>query len=271
MLAMLGVDLLQNVVDQQRNVFLMIPQRRQMDVKHIQPEIQILAQLSLPHGMFRILVRGRQHPHIHGRFRFAPQTPHFAIFQYAQQLGLRRRGHFADFIEQQRPAVGQLEAPDAALRRAGKRAALVSENFAFHQRFGNRRAIDGDERSRRARRKLMNRARDNLFPRSRLAGDQHRCRARRGHFHDTHHFLHRFRAAHQIAQPPRFAQLPLQDCQLPSVARFTQRSVQQGAQHWRFQRFLDVPEGARFDRRHCAFFASFSGDDDGRNFVQIRS
>ncbi len=137
-LAVLGVDVAQNVLHQQGNVLFVIAQRRQIDVEDIQPEIKILPQMAAADRLFGIFVRGREHAHIHRRLGLASQPADLAVFQHAQEFRLRRRRHLADLIEQQRPAVGQLEAPDAAFRRAGKRATLVSENFAFHQRFGNR-------------------------------------------------------------------------------------------------------------------------------------
>ena len=73
------------------------------------------------------------------------------LLQHAQQLGLRRQRHLGDLVEQQRAAVGRLEAAVAALDRAGERAALVAEQLRLEQRLRERRAVDGDERLARAR------------------------------------------------------------------------------------------------------------------------
>ena len=171
----------------------MLAQRRQMDVENVQAEIEVLAQMPIGDGLFGIFVGGGDHADVHGRFHFAAEAADFVVFQNAQQLGLRGRGHFADFIEQQRAAVGQFEAADAAFGSAGEGAFLVAENFALHQRFGNRRAIDGDEGTIGARRKHVNRARDHFFAGAGFAGDQHRGGGRRGDLHLAHHFLHRLR------------------------------------------------------------------------------
>src|SRR6267378_5148658 len=106
----------------------MVAERRQVDVKYVQPEIEVLAQTAVGDGLLRIFVGRRQHANVNGRFRFAAEPPHLAVFQYAQQLRLRRGWHFANFVQQQRAAVGQLEAADAAFRGARERATLVSEN-----------------------------------------------------------------------------------------------------------------------------------------------
>ena len=55
----------------------------------------------------------------------AAEAPHLVIFEHAQKLRLRRRGHLSDFIEQQRAAIGQFEAADAPLRCARECAALA--------------------------------------------------------------------------------------------------------------------------------------------------
>ena len=44
-----------------------------------------------------------------------------------------------------------LETADAARQRAGERAPLVAEQFAFEERFGNRGAVHFDKRTRRPR------------------------------------------------------------------------------------------------------------------------
>lgn len=64
--------------------------------------------------------------------------------------------------------------------RAGKSAFSVSEKFGFEQRFGERAAVDGDERFIAARRVLMNGARDEFFARSRFAQNQNGRARRRG-------------------------------------------------------------------------------------------
>src|SRR6266566_78090 len=136
--AVLGVDVAQNVLHEQGDVFFVIAKRRQVNVKNVQPEVEILPQLAVADGLLGIFVRCRNHAHVHGRFRFASQAAHLAVFEHAQELGLRGRGHLADFVEQKRSAVGQFEAADAALGRAGEGTALVTEDFAFHQSFGDR-------------------------------------------------------------------------------------------------------------------------------------
>ena len=54
-------------------------------------------------------VGGAEQTHVDPDFLGAAQTSETAILQHAQQLGLQLRRHFRDFIQQQRPAIRQLE------------------------------------------------------------------------------------------------------------------------------------------------------------------
>ena len=82
-----------------------------------------------------------------------------ALLQHAQQLGLERRRDLADLVEEQRAAVGQLEAALAGVDGAGEGALLVAEQLGLQQRLRQRRAVDLDERPVRARRQLVDGAR----------------------------------------------------------------------------------------------------------------
>ena len=85
------------------------------------------------------------------------------LLQHAQQLHLHRRLHLADLVEEQRAAVGELEDAACGVVGAGERALLVAEQLALEQRLGDRRAVDRDERERRARAELVDRLRDQLL------------------------------------------------------------------------------------------------------------
>src|SRR5690606_14789546 len=79
----------------------------------------------------------------------------------------------ADLVEEQRAAFSDLEAPLASRDRAGERALLVTEQLAFQQLGRNGAAIDRDERPLPARARIVNRTRDQLLARARLAENQH--------------------------------------------------------------------------------------------------
>ncbi len=120
-----------------------------------------------------MLVRRRHHPHVDLDRLLAADALELLLLQRAQQLHLHRRRHVADLVEEQRPAVGELEPPELLLDRTGERALLVAEQLALEQRLGQRGAVDLDERAVRAPAQAVDRARDQLLARAGLARDEH--------------------------------------------------------------------------------------------------
>ncbi len=94
----------------------------------------------------QVLVGRRQHARVDADARRAADGLHHLLLQHAQDLGLGLQAHVADFVEEDRAAVRQLELAAAVGHRAGERAAHVTEQLALDQLLGNRGAIDLDER-----------------------------------------------------------------------------------------------------------------------------
>ena len=91
-------------------------------------------------------MRGGDDPHVDLARLRRPDALELAFLQHAQQLGLHVGGQVADLVEEQRAAVGQLEAALARRHRAGERAALVPEQLALDQRRRQRGAVHAHER-----------------------------------------------------------------------------------------------------------------------------
>jgi hypothetical protein len=75
-----------------------------------------------------------------------------------------------DLVEKKRTAISKFEKPGLRDRRARERALLVTEQLTLEQLLGNRGAIDVDERRAAPRAVVVDRARNELLPRSSLAG-----------------------------------------------------------------------------------------------------
>src|SRR6185312_1008070 len=105
-------------------------------------------------------------------FLQAAQTSDATFFQRPQELGLQPRRHLADLIEEQRARRSQFHEATLLRTRIGERAALVSEQLRFEQRFRNRRTVDGDERFAARRTRVVDSACEQLFTCARLADDQ---------------------------------------------------------------------------------------------------
>ena len=117
-----------------------------MDIEHIEPVIEIAAQLARSNRIVRNFVRSGKYAHIYGRFHFTSQAAELVVFENTQQLRLCAHWHLADFIEQQRAPFGQFEASSAPLQSSCEGALFVAKDLAFNQRLRNRCAVDGDER-----------------------------------------------------------------------------------------------------------------------------
>ena len=104
----------------------------------------------------------------------AAEAHELALLEHAQQLGLDRRRHLADLVEEQHAAVGLLDASRLGGDRAGERAALVAEQLRLEQLVGQRRAVDRDERPVAAARRVVDEPRHDFLAGARLAGQQHR-------------------------------------------------------------------------------------------------
>ncbi len=250
-------------------IFLVLAQRRQLDVEDVQTIEEIVAQMALRDGVFRGFVGCGQHANVDRGFALAAQAAKLAVFQHAQQLGLGGNRHLADFVEQQRAAFGQFEAADAALERAGECALFVTEDFAFDQRFRNRGAIDGDERLRLARAERVNGARDQFFSGAAFSRDQYRCRAGRDHLDEAEDLLHALRWADQRAENADVAQLAAAGFQFALGAAQARGVLQDIAQTRGIDRLLDEVEGAGLHGGNGGVDAALRGQQNNGDLLRL--
>ncbi len=97
--------------------------------------------------VLEVAVGGRDHTHVDTDISQPTDPLERLLFQKPQQLGLQRRRHLPDFVEEDRAAVGRFEQPALLLAGVGEGAALVPEQLAFEQLLRERRAGDVDERA----------------------------------------------------------------------------------------------------------------------------
>ena len=165
--------LLQQVMGQERNILLPIPQGRKLDGKDVQPVEQVFAECLLANGLARSrLVAAITRTSTCCGVR-AADTVEFALLEDAQQFRLNVERQLADFVQEDRSAVGQFEAADAAGDGAGEGPFFMAEQLAFHQASRQCRAVDLDQRLVAPLAGGMNGPGDQFFARARLAADQH--------------------------------------------------------------------------------------------------
>ena len=132
------------------------------------------------------------------RVREEPTPLELAGLEHAQQLGLLVQRDVGDLVEEQRAAVGELEAADAIGLRVGERALHVAEQLALEHAFREAAGVHRHQRLAGARRDRVERLRDRALAGAVLAGDEH-VRVRRPDARDQlQHRLHRRRLGDQV-------------------------------------------------------------------------
>src|SRR6185369_9760553 len=109
------------------------------------------------------VVRRRKNSHVDLDRLSAADALDLLRFDRTQKLCLRLRAEIADFVEQQRAGVRELEPSETPLGGAGKCAALMPEHFTLDQVARNRRAVDAHERPLAPRALRVNRRGDELL------------------------------------------------------------------------------------------------------------
>ena len=78
----------------------------------LQPVVQVPAEPALGDQLLQVVVGGGDHPHVRLDRLVAADPLELLLLQHAQHLGLQRRRHVADLVEEQRAAVALLELAD---------------------------------------------------------------------------------------------------------------------------------------------------------------
>src|SRR5262249_26494772 len=133
------------VLDEQRNIFGSLAQRRNYDRKNIQPVEKVGAEGSRRHRSPQVTIGCRDHPYINRDWMIAPHPLKFLLLQPPEEENLRSQGESPDFTQKQRPAVGRYKSAPPPLQRAGESALLVPEKLGSNQRLRNRSTVDTNE------------------------------------------------------------------------------------------------------------------------------
>ena len=78
------VELADEMLSEQRNILLAIPQRRQVNRKHGQAVVEVVPNFSFAQSVAGFLVRGRNHTDVELEFLFAAEPADFSVFQNAE-------------------------------------------------------------------------------------------------------------------------------------------------------------------------------------------
>src|SRR5208283_4103108 len=124
-----------------RNVLFALAQRWYIERNDVQPIEEVFAKVALGDFVFQVLVGGGNYAGIRRDRLLLPDRHKATFVERAQHLGLRLEAHVADFIEEQRAAVGLLKLAFLVRGRAGERANAMPEQLALDQVFRDGRAV----------------------------------------------------------------------------------------------------------------------------------
>ena len=101
---------------EQRDVGRALAQRRHLEGDDVEPVVEVLAELPLRDHLLEVAVGRRDDADVDVDRLVAADALELALLQEAQQLHLDGRRDLADLVEEQRAAVGLLEAAVAPRR-----------------------------------------------------------------------------------------------------------------------------------------------------------
>src|SRR5437660_4848564 len=165
---------LDEVAHQGRNVLGPLAERRGMDREHVQPVVEIVPEPLLFHHPKEVAVRRGDEAHVDLDGLRTADPLELLLLQDAQQLRLELERDLADLVEEQRAAVGHLEAADLLGDGAGEGAPLVPEELALEEAPRNGGAVELHERAVAAVASVVDGPREQLLARARLAEKQYR-------------------------------------------------------------------------------------------------
>ena len=144
--------LLEEVVHKRRDIGLALPERRQGHGDDVEPIVEVLAKTARLHLGGEIAIRRRHQPDVDLDRLRPPTRSNSRSCSTRRSLHLHRRRDLADLVEEQGPAIGQLEAPLLAAHGAvndpfswpkSSLSSSVSERAA-QLTFTNRLSLRGD-------------------------------------------------------------------------------------------------------------------------------
>src|ERR1043166_1921612 len=182
----------EEVLDERGDVFAPPAQGGDVERDDVEAVEEVCAEAPLPHVFGEVAVGGGDDAHVRLAVARRTDAAEAPLFEEAQELDLNLRRHLADLVQEKRRAVGGFDQSALGGGRAGEGPALVAEELRLEERFGERRAVDGDDGRVGARRARVDEAREHVLASPRLARDDDRgvgARRRLGQRREVFHRL----------------------------------------------------------------------------------
>ncbi len=181
-----------------------------MDFKRVDAEKQVFAEGPFGHHGLQIAIGRTDDADVDVEELVFAHPPNLARLQKPQQHDLHAFVQVADFVQEQRAAVGHFHEPFSRRVGPGEGPFAVSEEFAFDQVFRQRPAVHGHERAVDPQAQLVNAAGDEFLAGARFALNHHGRIGRRDFVDERLHPSHRGRFADQAGAAFHAFELPFQ-------------------------------------------------------------
>src|SRR5439155_11882947 len=99
----------EKVRNEARDILRPIAQRRHRDPDDVHPVQQVLAKATRLHEPIDIPVRRHDHADVDRDGPYTTHSPQLAVIQHLEELRLHLRRHLGELVEEQGPAIGELE------------------------------------------------------------------------------------------------------------------------------------------------------------------
>ena len=239
-------------------------QGRQVDGDHVEPVEQVFAEATFADHLAQIDIGGGDDAHVHLQFLGAAEMHELAILEHAQNLALGVEAHGADFVQEQRAPVGDLEQPFFGGNSACERTLDVPEQIRFEQVCRHGTGVDRHEGSVASRRMQMDRLGDQFFARSALALQQNGRAAGRDLGDEVEYFQHGLALAYDVFEVVALLKSALELNVLFFGSLAGDRRAHVGEQLFVVPWFLDEVGGAALHGPHRVLDRAVGGDHNHR-------
>ena len=164
------------MLGEERDVGAALAERRYADVDDVQAVIEVLTEAAGSDLRLEVPVGRRDDPDVALDRAALADGGVLTLLEQAEELHLGGQRELADFVEEQRPALGRRDDSTTSRVGAGERAAGVPEELALDELERNRAAVDRDEGVVSPLARVVEGGHHELLARAALAGDEDRTR-----------------------------------------------------------------------------------------------
>ena len=107
-----------------------------MESNDVQPIIEIASECASADLFFQVPVRGCDHPDIHWNRLCSPHRDDLPLLKSAEELHLGCRTHFADLVQEERPALGGHQETLLVLDGSSEGSLDVAEQLTLQKALG---------------------------------------------------------------------------------------------------------------------------------------